>query len=637
MPRILQLDPNVANMIAAGEVVERPGSAAKELIENAVDAGAKNIIVEIRNGGVAYLRVTDDGCGIAEEDVRTAFMRHATSKIRTEKDLAAIGTLGFRGEALAAIASVAKVDMFTKTQDAQEGVQISIEGGEETGFGATGCPNGTTVVIRELFYNIPARAKFLKKDATEASYIETAVINAAIARPDIAFKLIRDGRECFATRGDGKTLNAVYAAHGKDVAESLISMAGSLGRVSVDGMITIPQFSRANRSLQTFFVNGRVVKSKTLSAAIDQAYKGKIMPGRYPACFINLHLDLSAVDVNVHPSKLEVKFSREGEIFSAVSSAVSGALDSLEEMRSLRRSEGAVREDNVTEMQQSIAVPPRPTAPVYTHKESFGSSVSRLEDSTPKLQYKTKLSYENIYGRLRENRQTPPAAEEKPLPAAEPASDAAPASELTPREEEKKNPAAEMQAAELPDIRMAGELFDTYLIVQLRDEVWLIDKHAAHEKIIFNRLKEQTEEQAMQSLLAPETVTLSAAEKAVCLEHAELLRRAGFETEDFGTGKLLVRSAPMYLEAGDIGYVISDIAEKLMQGKYPESELFEEILMSVSCRAAIKGGDKNDARELEKLAQTVISDIRVRNCPHGRPVAVQITRRELEKRFKRVL
>ena len=359
MPHIYQMSPQLSNLIAAGEVVERPGSVVKELVENAVDAGAKHVTVELKHGGVTYIRVTDDGCGILPEDARTAFLRHATSKIRTERDLAAIGTLGFRGEALAAIASVSRVDLFTRTADRTEGVQLSLEAGEETGWGETGCPVGTTIVVRDLFFNVPARAKFLKKDATEGAFAESLLTQVAIARPGVAFRFIKDGRESFSTPGDGKMLSAIYACAGRELAGNLTAISGQVGDIAVGGYISRPECSRANRSQQSFYINGRYIRSRLLSAAVEEAYKGKMTVGRYPVCFLELRLSPGAVDVNVHPAKLEVKFSREKEVFSAVYHCVVSALEAGEELAQLRARPSALapREDRVTREQQELELP----------------------------------------------------------------------------------------------------------------------------------------------------------------------------------------------------------------------------------------------------------------------------------------
>ena len=650
MPKILQLDRHVADLIAAGEVVERPGSVAKELVENAVDAGARHITVEIKNGGITYLRVTDDGKGILPEDVRTAFLRHATSKVRTERDLEAIGTLGFRGEALAAISSVARVDLFTRTADNTEGVQITIEGGQETGYGETGCPVGTTVVIRDLFFNVPARAKFLKKDATEASYVENMVTQIAVSHPEVAIKLIKDGRESFSTPGDGKMLSAVYAAGGKDLAGRMLSLSGTMGEITVSGHIAPPEITRATRAQQHFFLNGRYIRSKLLTAALEEGYKGRLMGGRYPVCYLHISLHPSAVDVNVHPAKLEVKFAREREVFSAVYHAVASALDGNDEVEAIKTRETVrPKEDNLTKMQQSIPMPkpafqppkkpaeiPYETGPKerpLVFQERVAPAPARVAQSEKRIPYS--VSEQPV--RLVKPELTPvpeakPAVRVAPVPLPEPPVVSKPSPK--PVEEPVKQEETKPQA---PEVRVLGEAFHTYIIAEDKDGLWLIDKHAAHEKLLFDRLKATLGDQSAQMLLVPQTVTLSLPEKAACLEHEALLKQAGFEIEDFGRGALMVRAAPMYLESADLPFVLSDIAGRLQSCRGSDNELLEELLKSVACKAAVKAGMVTDNAELQIFAQSVLENDSLRNCPHGRPCVTFVSRYQLEKLFKRVL
>ena len=662
MPQIFQMPPQLANLIAAGEVVERPGSVAKELVENAVDAGARHITVEIKNGGVTYLRVTDDGKGILPEDVRTAFLRHATSKVRTEQDLEAIGTLGFRGEALAAISSVARVDLFTRTADHTEGVQITIEGGQETGYGETGCPVGTTVVIRDLFFNVPARAKFLKKDATEASFVENMVTQIAVSHPEVAIKFIKDGRESFSTPGDGKMLSAVYAAGGKDLAGRMLSLSGSMGEITVSGHIAPPEITRATRAQQHFFLNGRYIRSKLLTAALEEGYKGRLMGGRYPVCWLHISLHPSAVDVNVHPSKLEVKFAREREVFSAVYHAVASALDGNDEVEVIKAREIArPKEDNLTGMQQTISLqpaaekkpavqpaakpvfqPPKksldipyetgPKAPGLVFQERVAPVPAKVAQSEHKIPYEVSEQPVRLV-----------KPELTPVPEAKPVVRVAPVTLPEPPVIEKPAPVPEKIEKEeetktqTVDVRVLGEAFHTYIIAEDKDGLWLIDKHAAHEKLLFDRLKQSLGDQSAQMLLVPQTVTLSLPEKAACLEHEALLRKAGFEIEDFGRSALMVRAAPMYLEGEDLPFVLSDIANRLQSCRGAENELLEELLKSVACKAAVKAGMVTDNAELQIFAKNVLENDSLRNCPHGRPCVTFVSRYQLEKLFKRIV
>ena len=674
MPHIYQMSPQLSNLIAAGEVVERPGSVVKELVENAVDAGAKHVTVELKHGGVTYIRVTDDGCGILPEDARTAFLRHATSKIRTERDLAAIGTLGFRGEALAAIASVSRVDLFTRTADRTEGVQLSLEAGEETGWGETGCPVGTTIVVRDLFFNVPARAKFLKKDATEGAFAESLLTQVAIARPGVAFRFIKDGRESFSTPGDGKMLSAIYACAGRELAGNLTAISGQVGDIAVGGYISRPECSRANRSQQSFYINGRYIRSRLLSAAVEEAYKGKMTVGRYPVCFLELRLSPGAVDVNVHPAKLEVKFSREKEVFSAVYHCVVSALEAGEELAQLRARPSALapREDRVTREQQELELPrPRETLsytrpavaqeppagrrPGYTFAETFQAAQGKVaSSSSPRLPYQTARSapaepaslrpekpgedapvdlLTGVYGSKREAPAEQPAVPAKPeekavFEEAKPAASAA--------APEEKRPAPPVSPAEEP-AENTGEAFHTYIIAEDAEGLWLIDKHAAHEKMLFDRLRAGRGEEGRQLLLEPVTVSLTPALMQVCLDNRDLLEKAGFSVEEFGRGNLLVREAPMYLAEGDIPFVVSDMAERLSRFRGAENEILDDLLKSVACKAAVKAGMDTSVQELQAFAQTVLDDDSIRNCPHGRPCVTYLSRYQLEKLFKRVL
>ncbi len=672
MPQIFQMPPQLANLIAAGEVVERPGSVAKELVENAVDAGARHITVEIKNGGVTYLRVTDDGKGILPEDVRTAFLRHATSKVRTERDLEAIGTLGFRGEALAAISSVARVDMFTRTADSTEGVQISLEGGQETGFGPTGCPVGTTVVIRDLFFNVPARAKFLKKDATEGSFVENMVTQIAVSQPQVAIRFIKDGRESFSTPGDGSMLSAIYASGGKDIAGRMMNLVSCEGDITVEGHIAPAEVNRATRGQQHFFLNGRYVRSKLLTAALEEGYKGRLMNGRYPVAYLHLRMHPSAVDVNVHPAKLEVKFAREKEIFSAVYHAVAGTLEGGDEMEAIRLREEArpaqpaaapsVQAAPAEEPEPLVSVPPKPRrnsepAIPYTvqpggrpllYRERLTAPESRVAQPSEPIPYGVtderlpllvKPELRPVPQRVPDS---PAEAARMPAASAEaPAVQAAPAEiaeQLTITQTSEAAPArAVSDGQKQVEVRVLGEAFHTYILAEDRDGLWLIDKHAAHEKLLFDKLLQGVGEYNAQLLLEPVPVTLSLPEKAVCLENGELLAKAGFQVEDFGQGTLLVRSAPMYLESGDLPFVLSDMAGRMQNCRGAQNELLEELLKSVACKAAVKAGMVTDTAELQLFARQVLANDSLRNCPHGRPCVTYVSRYQLEKLFKRVL
>ena len=619
MARIHKLSPQLSNLIAAGEVVERPGSAVKELLENAIDAGATRITVEIKNGGTSYIRVTDNGSGILPEDVRTAFMRHATSKIREEGDLSAISTLGFRGEALAAIAAVSKVNIFTRTKHNHEGVQLVIEGGEEKSFTETGCPVGTTVVVRDLFFNTPARAKFLKKDSTEASYIEAAVTNAAISHTGISFKLIKDSREALFTPGDGKAISAIQAVCGKELASSLLSTAGSFGNIAIDGFVTPPTVNRGSRNMMFFFVNQRSVRSKTMASAVEQAYKSRLMAGRSPACFINLTLHPSAVDVNVHPAKLEVKFSHEKDVFTAVYHSVLSTLDAHDSISAQGREVRVTPlppNDGETSYQQQIQV--RKSGTTLTYEESQ-KGMSQKAASGLAIKYSLSRS------------PSPP-----PYLAPEIADEDFTAPYKTSPPAPTQEAIEEAFAESFEDIRVLGEVFHTYIIAENAAGVWIIDKHAAHERMLYNKLCQGMGDAESQLLLAPMTVNLSRQEKAAVMEDTEVLKAAGFEIDDFGESAVIVRQAPMYIDEKDIAFVISETAENLLSHKTSRSTALDDLLKSIACKAAIKGGQYNGDEEMRAFAVLVLSSPDIRHCPHGRPTVRLMTRRDFEKTFGRV-
>lgn len=632
MAKIVRLTPQIANMIAAGEVVERPGSVAKELIENAIDAGADRITVEMKNGGVSYLRVTDNGCGIEPEDVRTAFLRHATSKIRSATDLDAIMTLGFRGEALAAVAAVARVDMITRTRFAASGVQITLEGGNEIDFTDTGCPVGTTIVVRDLFFNVPARMKFLKKDATEGAYVEAALVHAAISRPDLSFCLIKDGREVLNTPGDGSLTSAIYAVYGRDLAEGMISTVGSFHDITVEGCISPPSVTRASRNLQCFFVNGRFVRAKVLTAALDEAYRNRLMHGRMAVCFLNIRVSPEMVDVNVHPTKMEIKFSREKDVFRAVYNTVLSALEADDHISGKTPPEQPVRYEPMAAPSSAQPVSEPARTPVQTSQEMYLQSAVKV--ASERIHYRSEPARPMALGDLLKDLgslyEKAPIVDAQDDPLAVSVSSAAEPADI--KEEKSQN-----TLQNIPPVRVLGELFSTYIIAQEQNGVWLIDKHAAHERMIFNELVKRKDKQDGQLLLYPVTVVLSRPEKQACIDNLPTFADAGFLVEDIGGQSLLVRQIPLYLAEEDVPAVLSEMAGKLASGGESGNMVYEELLKSVSCKAAIKAGRSSDGFELQQLAEKVLAMPDVRQCPHGRPVAVFVSRRELEKRFKRIV
>ncbi len=650
MPHIQQLSPHVADLIAAGEVVERPASVVKELTENAIDAGASALVVEIQSGGMGLIRVTDNGCGIAPEEMPTAFLRHATSKLRSAQDLGAIGTLGFRGEALAAISAVSRVDLLSKQPGAEAGASLSLEAGVPGQVAPAGCPEGTTILVRDLFYNTPARLKFMKTDSAEAAAVAALVQQLALGHPEVSIRYIRDGREELHTPGDGKLLSTIYAARGRDFALGLTEVEGGGEGITVRGYVTQPLACRGSRSMQTFFCCGRVIKSPLLTAALEEAYANRQLKGKFPGCVLHIDLPLHMVDVNVHPAKTVVKFVSERAVFSAVHHVVKDALDGHAAPRPESRPAAAVsnpRQDfyqtmdartfrerqaaqssNPPRREVSPVQRPVPVRPVFDPSELGGRSV--LRDSV-------QPDFDQLQ-RRREAAESAPA-EERPAsrPAEEPAREerspeiagtGAPAAAPEPVQET-------MAPAAAAPWRYAGEVLDTYIIAQDGDDVYLIDKHAAHERINFDRMRASQEPVMRQTLLAPLAVDLSREQYAALLEQLPLLERFGFEAEDFGQGCLMVRAIPSDLETGQVRETLEELADKLLTGAAADPEAARDAMLhTMACKASIKGGWKSDPAELRVLLDKVQNG-EVQYCPHGRPVKVKLTKYEIEKMFKR--
>ena len=637
MPSINVLPRDLAELIAAGEVVERPASVVKETVENSIDAGARHITVEIARGGVTYIRITDDGCGISRDDVPKAFLRHATSKINTAEDLDRIMTLGFRGEALAATAAVARVELFTKTAEEPLGTHYMIEGGAETLYEESGCPEGTTLVIRDLFYNIPARMKFLKKDATEGAAVKAIVDRAALSNPQIAFKFIRDGEQVFTTSGNGDLQGAIYSVLGREFAKSLIPVDYQYDGVGVSGFVSKPVSCKASRTGQITFLNGRLVMSKTVMAAVEQAYKNSAMVGKFPAFVLNVSVPFEAVDVNVHPAKTEVRFSDEKRIFSAVHYAVKSAIaagDTRPEIVPTAQKKPFFMHMDAAEYRQSaVAFEEKPkSAPKDTPR------FERLSDqNTPFFLRKEFIEAEK---RLSEKERalniTRESDEEIVSPAAaEPQTDA---QKTEPQEVSRPQEKEESQEAEYDpkaEILFIGEAFSTYIIVSRGESIFLIDKHAAHERLIYNELKER-ETIESQPLLEPVAVRLEGDKYIAAIDSAELLLRAGIELEDFGDGTVLVRAVPAALAREDVASMVEEAVTSISETGSVELSALDDIFHTVSCKAAIKAGYITSREELLSLAKRVIDNPDVMYCPHGRPVAFEIKRRELERHFGRI-
>ena len=630
MPKIIQLDRHVADLIAAGEVVERPASAVKELVENSIDAGSKNITIELQNGGMTFLRITDDGCGMAPDDARTAFLRHATSKIRKKEDLACIGTLGFRGEALAAISSVSKIDLLTRAQDAETGVRLHLEAGQVLSEEPAGCPCGTTILVRELFYNTPARMKFMKSDTAEASAAVSVVQQQALAHPEISFRFLKDGQEQLHTDGQGDRMAAIYAIYGRELANNMLPVDGRWEKLHVRGFVTKPTATRGNRAWQSFFVNNRYIRSRLLSAAVEEAYRNQIMVGRFPACVLEIDMPVQAVDVNVHPAKTEVKFLSEKEVFDAVHYAVLSTL-----------SKAPGRPEWKAPERQAAPVPPAKPAAIQPPNPTFYQTMQAAEYRRQVAQTKPASPAQPVLAspvQIPKSEPAPQQSFELPKPAPKPVP--APAAKPEPQPAPEKAPQTPaQQALPVPEqpFRIIGEALHTYIIVEQGEAVLFIDKHAAHERIRFEALKKEHHPVMAQLLLAPLPAELTREEAAAVLENAALLMQYGFEVDDFGGGDLLIRQIPSDVDVEDAKALLQELAGKLLSGRTldPES-LRDNLLHSIACKSAIKAGWQTSDAELRRLVQEVLSRDDIKYCPHGRPVCVTLTKRQLEKQFGRV-
>lgn len=654
MPVINILSPHVADMIAAGEVVERPASVIKELVENSFDAGARNITVAIEDGGATCIRVTDDGCGMAPEDAGVAFLRHATSKLRDERGLEAISTMGFRGEALAAISAVSEIELTTRRRGDREGTRVTLTAGDIQDMGPWGCPEGSTMTVRRLFYNTPARLKFLKSDRSEASACIQAALRCALGHPEVSLRFLRDGKEEFFSPGDGRMDSCVYALLGRDVAKDLLPCESRMDNMAVRGFVSSPAAGRGNRGAQYFYCNGRYIKSALLQSAVEQAYKNTLLTGRYPACVLYLELGYGSVDVNVHPAKTEVKFSAERQVFDLVYHAVLSALagerpgvqakpapeakiekaapkaDFYRSMsaKEFRDSGYSVKSPGATTAKSSSATavitPPAPRQSIQTPREE--PSVFNLH--APQTGFQTSMD-------LR------PAAKSEPLP---PISTPEGGQSLgntgfsTPDAPKAvENSVQNVESLPLPDHKIVGEALKTYIIVEQGEALVFIDKHAAHERMIFDRLKQQERQIMSQGLLCPVTLRVSGEDGELLEKNGQLLSDLGFELEPFGENEYILRAVPADMLPEDARAAVEEICEKLRRGKAPDpAAARDEILHTVACKAAIKAGWDTEEKELQRLVEAVLRG-QVKYCPHGRPVSITMSRKDLDKQFKRIV
>lgn len=697
------LDKHIAELIAAGEVVERPSSVIKELVENSIDAGAKNITVEIKNGGTTFMRVADDGCGIYRDDIKKAFLRHATSKVKTANDLDMISTLGFRGEALASISAVSRLQVITKNENEEIGSCYEIEGGDEISLEEAGCPTGTTFVIRDLFYNIPARSKFLKKDVAEGNAVSALMDKIVLSHPEVAFTFIRDGKQVLRTFGDGKLLSAIYSVFGKDFAKGLIPVDYTLDSVTVKGYISKPINSRPNRNMQNFFINGRFVKTRTGMAALEEAYKGSIMVGKFPSAVLQLTVPYEIIDVNVHPAKIEVRFINERPVFDAIYHAVKTALQQGDERKQIHFKENTafneIKKVNPFNNAQAVFAKAentpaeKPIKPIERIEPVLKNSEPKpynpfdeldLKDEKPKpvsidnLKMSDSSNPFDIYSKQAikrnselENKKAEfskqrlekaeqlilkATQQEESLPKQEitvddltaestetPIETEVSKEEVKPLKEISENKTDNNDAlTELPKeqtkLRFLGEAFNTYIIVEKNDnEVLIIDKHAAHERIIYEKLKADSGSANVQYLLTPITVTLDKIDYDAAVSNLDMFAKCSFDVEDFGNGTLLVRSAPQYLAATEIADCITEMSGYIASGKKDiYTEKMDWFYHNVSCRSAIKAGNKSTVQELMDIAWTLEKNPQIKYCPHGRPICIVMTKYEIEKQFGRL-
>ncbi len=668
MAKVRLLDKHTAELIAAGEVVERPSSIVKELVENCIDAGATVITVEIKHGGSSYIRITDNGEGIAPEDVPTAFLRHATSKIYVDTDLDSIATLGFRGEALASICAVSKLEMITRTAYSDEGVHYVIEGGEEKINEIIGCAVGTTIIVREMFFNTPARRKFLKSDKAEGNAIASVLDRIALSHPEISFRFIREGKEVLLTPGDGKLKSAIHAVFGREFTSGLIPVKYEYNGVQVKGYISKPVNARPNRAMQIFFINGRYVRSRTMQTALEEACKGAVMVGKFPSCVLGISLDCSAVDVNVHPAKLEVRFTNERPIYEAVYFSVKSSLAEHDTPHDVELP--AVRKVNTAPNMHEfsgVQIDLNQAARTERINNRINSAVKPVEYKPEPI--KPQVAYnENKPVDVKDSRITPPTQISNPVPSVENtpigaennkpleeipevvsvACDEIPKQDFVPIEKEVSQgisvdtvpSIAEELPQEsfiLPEYKIVGEIFNTYVLIESGNELIMIDKHAAHERLIYERLLKQAKNPDSQLLLTPQPVTLDKQQYDAVVDNIELLLQAGFEVEDFGMGTVLIRSVPTILSGNDAEGTLLEIAGQLgSKMNAVTTEHLDWIYHTIACKSAIKGGDKNLPDELAALVLNLINNPDVRYCPHGRPIYISLKKREIEKYFGRI-
>lgn len=664
MGKIQVLEKNVAELIAAGEVIERPASIVKELLENTIDAGATAVTIEIRRGGISYIRITDNGCGMDKEDLPTAFLRHATSKIKESDDLENITTLGFRGEALASIAAVSRVKITSKTTQSDYGNTLILEGGEIMSCEECGCPDGTTIIVKDLFFNVPARLKFLKKDISEANVISAMIDKLALSHPEISFKFINEHKVKLHTPGNGDLLSAIHAVFGKDFSASVMPVSYEYNGVKVNGFTSKTNASRSNRSMQHFFVNSRYVRSKTCMAALEEGYKNSIMIGKFPFCVLDVSVPFNAVDVNVHPAKIEVRFVNERMVFDAIYFAVKSAINdndalthavmpikkSVDPMlaaafRNEETTQTGFSSDNSMPISYVQKAKEETNEPIVLNSKPTNYQVKPLTVacgvekpvSKEALQSTLQNAITEEFQYINAEKLITPQVEKRPLIKLE-----EPVKESSITQQELMDQTVENtkilpEVIEKLPVRFIGEIFKTYVLFESGDHFMMMDKHAAHERVLYENLKQSIKSDQRQMLLNPIILSFSADEFNAVIEQQPLLLDMGFLFEEFGNNTIAIREVPLILAQYDIQDVFSDIARKLQENKRDiSSDIFENLLHSIACRSAIKANDINSEKELISLIETVLSNDKIRYCPHGRPVVNIMKKSEIEKKFGRI-
>ncbi len=654
MPKINLLDKHIAELIAAGEVVDRPCSVVKELVENSIDAGADSVTVEIQNGGNTFIRVTDNGCGIEPEDIPKAFLRHATSKIHEEWDLDRIMTFGFRGEALASVAAVSHVEIMTRTKDSSTGYRCEATDEGTSEIEEAGCPEGTTIIVRDLFYNTPARQKFLKKDVAEANAVAQVMDKMALSYPEVKFRFIRDGETKLTTYGNGDMLAVISAVYGRDFAKETIEVNYSpVGhdKMKLTGYITKPTASKPSRSFQNFFVNRRFVKTRTAMAALEEAFKGSSMIGKFPGCVLNLEIPPETVDVNVHPAKTEVRFVSEKEIFDLVYYGVKSALNQrdisavLEESKKVNKTfwnditdkkeiehfENVVVQTTLPQQPKTDFIPRTYKDVTYNLVESDNIPAKNNDnlasyridgDVTHTVQYKLRQAADKA---VEEGTELP----KEYIEGIEVMKKAGAPVPVIPRN-------LETDPLPLGNLKYVGEIFKTYILLESEDELVFVDKHAAHERILYEKLRKGINAFDCQCLITPITCKLSDEQCAAVLENPSEMEKFGFMIDDFGRGTVLVRSLPFWVKAKEAESIIGEIADSIAGCKHDLTpEKLDRLYASISCRAAIKANDKNSQPELETIVNILLNDQSIKYCPHGRPVSTTISKNKLERMFGR--